>query len=436
MGIAPDPTQYPDSWYITCLNRTLEPHSTLYQYIVNHQVQADSIASHLGTASVTMTTYEHYIEIIHTFCQTISHANRKAAQDKSRRKALQAEFQQGQGHGRSGCSDHRTSGRSDGRGRGGTTGPGHGRQSGRTGGRGGGCYHNWIPREQFDSLDDEGYNQLIHDRIDHGEIQSSNADTDTNPGTQVNTSSTPITQVQVLPALPNDSQSVLTGVPSTAPSPSPAAARSASMAMITPRPPLQGSTMSTLLDSGPNMLLCQLMSNASAHSANSHDADTPPSSTVPVNTTLNGHEYQIRHINQTSYRISRTEHTHAYWGTLVDSRANGGMTGSDTHILSLIPHAHVDITFGVGGDVMEPLPLVQCASVVETIDEGKIILIMSQYAHKPDSKTIHSKSQVEHFVLGHMGLVPHPAQGLMRDSQVLTSWIPPSPIGMWRGGLS
>ena len=46
---------------------------------------------------------------------------------------------------------------------------------------------------------------------------------------------------------------------------------------------------------------------------------------------------------------------------------------------------------------MERLPLVQCASVVETIDEGKIILIMSQYAHQPDSKTIHSKSQLEHF---------------------------------------
>ena len=74
---------------------------------------------------------------------------------------------------------------------------------------------------------------------------------------------------------------------------------------------------------------------------------------------------------------------------------NGGMPGSDTHVLS-IPHAHVDIT-GVRGDVMECIPLVQCASVVETIDEGNIIILMSQYAHKPDSKTIHSKSQLEHF---------------------------------------
>ena len=29
-GIAPNPTQFPDSWYITRLNCTLEPHTTLY----------------------------------------------------------------------------------------------------------------------------------------------------------------------------------------------------------------------------------------------------------------------------------------------------------------------------------------------------------------------------------------------------------------------
>ena len=170
MGIAPDPTQYPVSWYITQLNRTLEPHSTLYQYIMNHQMQDDSIASHLGTTSATTTTYEHYVEIIRMFCQTLDHANWMAAQDKSRRKALQAEFQQGQGCSRSARSG-RNNGRCDDRGRGGTSVTGHGRQSGRTRGRttgrttgrGGGRYHNWMPWDQFDSLDDEGYNRLIRE---------------------------------------------------------------------------------------------------------------------------------------------------------------------------------------------------------------------------------------------------------------------------------
>ena len=47
-GLAPDPAQYPESWYINHLNCTIEPHVTLYQYVVNHQMQADSIVKHLG----------------------------------------------------------------------------------------------------------------------------------------------------------------------------------------------------------------------------------------------------------------------------------------------------------------------------------------------------------------------------------------------------
>ena len=61
-GIAPDPTQFPDSWYITRLNCTLEAHTTLYQFIINHQMQADSIARHTGTPSAAATTYKSHLE--------------------------------------------------------------------------------------------------------------------------------------------------------------------------------------------------------------------------------------------------------------------------------------------------------------------------------------------------------------------------------------
>ena len=74
-GIAPDPAQYPDSWYVTPLNQTLETHTTLYQNIVNHQMQVDLIASHLGTVSAMVTSYKTHVEIVCTFCQTIDHAN-------------------------------------------------------------------------------------------------------------------------------------------------------------------------------------------------------------------------------------------------------------------------------------------------------------------------------------------------------------------------
>ena len=86
-GIVPDPTQYPDSWYVTCLNWTLEMHTTLYQYIVSHQMQGDSIASHLGTVSATVTSYKTHVEIVHTFCQTIDHSNCKALQEMNCHKA-------------------------------------------------------------------------------------------------------------------------------------------------------------------------------------------------------------------------------------------------------------------------------------------------------------------------------------------------------------
>ena len=97
-----------------------------------------------------------------------------------------------------------------------------------------------------------------------------------------------------------------------------------------------------------------------------------------------------------AYHYTQHALQHEYQGALVDSGANGGMAGSNTRILATVPHAFVNIT-GVGGEVLQWLPIIQGASLVHTIDEGPIILIMSQYAHKPDSKSIHSKSQIEHF---------------------------------------
>ena len=97
MGIAPDPSQYADSWYTTQINCTLESHTTLYQYIINHQLQANSIANHMGTVSTTIISYESYVETVHTFAQTIDHAHHKAATEKLCHKPLQAKSNGGQG---------------------------------------------------------------------------------------------------------------------------------------------------------------------------------------------------------------------------------------------------------------------------------------------------------------------------------------------------
>ena len=156
--------------------------------------------------------------------------------------------------------------------------------------------------------------------------------------------------------------------------------------------PSTGGSTSAQMDSGPSTWLCQTMSSASARSQ-------PAAPDGSITTTFCGHQYNVCHINHTSYQYSydiHENHIQSTHGALVDSGANGGMAGPDTRVLSIVPNAHVDIT-GISGSAIEQLPLVQCAALVNTLDEGKVILIMSQYAHSPKGKTIHSKSQLESF---------------------------------------
>ena len=107
--------------------------------------------------------------------------------------------------------------------------------------------------------------------------------------------------------------------------------------------------------------------------------------------TIDGRTY--RSIN-TTYRILNADVMQS--GALVDGGSNGGLCGADCRILEKSIAQTVDVS-GISPDVMYNLPLVQCASKVETQDEGTIILIMSQYAQRPEGKTIHSKTQLEDF---------------------------------------
>ena len=294
-------------------------------------------------------------------------------QENNHRKALKADSQQtstpgrGRGHG---CGQNNND---TGQGSlGGCNQPGHGH------GCTGGHYHNWVPQEEYESMDQDSYNCLVHDRISHGEYQSNTQSTQsTSPSTMP---SVPVTQVQVPPITPNvhtAPPSVISTPTSHNPTTSGTHTRTTNMVVVTPSPPLQSQPTSTSMDTGPNTFLWQLMSNASAH--------TPHPDTTSHSCTINHQSYHSTHQIQATYV-----------GALVDSGANGGMAGSDTTVFSIVPHSHVDIT-GVAGDVMAQLPLVQCASIVDTVNKGKIILIMSQYANKPDTKMIHSKSQLEHF---------------------------------------
>ena len=83
-------------------------------------------------------------------------------------------------------------------------------------------------------------------------------------------------------------------------------------------------------------------------------------------------------------------------GALIVGGTNFGLAGADVHVLETVPHVRVDIS-GISDNTMESLPIVQCAALVDMVDEGKIILIMSQYVKHDHGKTIHSKNQLEHF---------------------------------------
>jgi hypothetical protein len=58
--------------------------------------------------------------------------------------------------------------------------------------------------------------------------------------------------------------------------------------------------------------------------------------------------------------------------------------------------AHADVT-GIGNNEVTNLKIGQGAAIVETVHDGPVIIIMSQYADLGRGKTIHSKGQLQHF---------------------------------------
>ena len=128
---------------------------------------------------------------------------------------------------------------------------------------------------------------MIRDHINRGEIQANNSDTSPAPSTAptaaANPAHVPPSQIQISGAtVAPDTQSVLTGA---LPSVAPPTSWSVSMAMVTPSRNPHGSITATQMESGPNTLLRQLISNASARFT------TPTTSSHPhntVTTTFNG----------------------------------------------------------------------------------------------------------------------------------------------------
>ena len=259
--------QYPDSWYITHLNWTLKTHTSLYQYIVNHQMQAMPIlALHLPPYPLMNLLLKPFVHS----ARLLTMPTTRQSMRRITIKPYKQNFKKNSGCGCGGQQTTHGGGCSEGSGCTEGSGCGSGWR-GRSSGHGHNprCYHNWVPCEQFDNLSNEEYQTLICDRVSQGELLAHNADAEmsalTTPpvGSSVSLPQVPVTT----PSTP-DASSAITGLP-TYPAPN-VLPCSVSIALVTPSPSFSGVTTSTQMDSGLNTVLQQLMLNASACTPNTH----------------------------------------------------------------------------------------------------------------------------------------------------------------------
>ena len=132
----------------------------------------------------------------------------------------------------------------------------------------------------------------------------------------------------------------------------------------------------------PGTVVRNMLSNAGSRTVASTDSIT-----------INGKTYTAN----VSYRV--TEGNSSHTGALIDSGANGGIFGADVLILEEDLNNLIDVT-GIANNLLNGLPCSQGAAVIDTMSDGPIVFIFSQYANQGSGKTIHSKSQLEHF--GHL----------------------------------
>jgi hypothetical protein len=111
--------------------------------------------------------------------------------------------------------------------------------------------------------------------------------------------------------------------------------------------------------------------------------------------TINGKVY--RSVNYT-IRVSSSNHEQTP-GPLVDRGANGGIAGSDLHVIETHNPGKTVNVEGVGGQTIQSLPMVTAGGVINT-NHGEVIAILPQMAYLKGGKTILCPAQMEMY--GHM----------------------------------
>jgi hypothetical protein len=109
---------------------------------------------------------------------------------------------------------------------------------------------------------------------------------------------------------------------------------------------------------------------------------------------IDGRVYHQVNSHTVRYDLSRHE-TSLPLSSLMDGGANGGMTGSDAHVISSSDF-HRAHAAGIGESTIADLPLVTAAGFVQT-HRGLVIVFMNQYAGYGKRHTIHSTAQIRAF---------------------------------------
>ena len=354
-------TNYPDSWCITKINHCFNTNSQMRTFISNLESSTNQVLSMATTIAAAAggivptdipdVTYEEHMSHIHEHCILIDTERALTVADKKRTQAIQKAERERVEVNNTNLSQQ---GRGPVRGNGGRGGDGRGRDNQvRNRGRGRGGRDNanqssggrggyYVPPSVWATLDQNQRTMLLRHRDDSRQQENNHTD-----------ATSTISEV-------------------TAPTTQPA---------ISTSNPTQ---------SNPGSMIRQMLSNArTTASTNNHSSDGEIS--------INGQFYAPtgRSANEAvHYTIANIGRN---LGALIDGGANGGLAGVDVRVLETVPHARVDVS-GITDNITESLPIVQCAALVETVDEGKVILIMSQYAKHDQGKTIHSKNQLEHFI--------------------------------------
>ena len=334
-----------DNYYIEKLNATFEEHKDMNSQIKTLETQENVLQRRLGH-HVPPKTYDDQLHELTEYATTLDamysrRQNARRTTNRSERNDRQSGRGGGRGNGRQG------------NGRGGRGGRGNGGRGRGGRGRAGPGYMN---EEEWQALGYEGQQRIIREREQARGTQQNNESSATRTNNQnaqsQRSSSTPPNQIQVQEQSRN-----------------------------------QGQTNSGS-NSGnqPGTMLRNMMSQSSQRSLNASQRGDDE-------ITLDGSTY--RRINIT-YRVTNKGTNPDQHGALVDGGANGGLLGDDVRIIEYVEGAHVDIT-GVGDAEVKGLKIAQAAAKVDTVADGPIIVIMSQYADLGYGKTIHSKGQMEHF---------------------------------------